>query len=284
MQYSVAYLLVFHGSRDPRPPLAAQTLAQLVAQRLQHAQESSTLGVVGGERSLWTIDAPPRSVAGSATATLQPQVGTASLEGHPLPLHQQIEQFAQTLLPSVIPVRLVVLPLFLLAGVHVMEDIPAELALAQQALGQQVTIDLRPHLGSHPKLQRVITERMSPLPVEAWILLAHGSRRAGANQPIEAMAERLGAVSAYWSVPPNLESRLQSLIQLGLSRVAILPYFLFSGGITDAIAQMVEALAQQFPTLDLQLTAPLDASAEIADLLVELSDAGESASDTVHRA
>ncbi|MBD2018628.1 sirohydrochlorin chelatase [Leptolyngbya sp. FACHB-36] len=281
MQHPVAYLLVFHGSRDPRPPLAAQTLAQLVAQRLQHAQESSTLGVVGGERSLWTIDAPPRPVAGSATATLQPHVGIASLEGHPLPLHQQIEQFAQTLLPTLTPVRLVVLPLFLLAGVHVMEDIPAELALAQQALGQQVTIDLHPHLGSHPKLQRVITERMATLPVEAWILLAHGSRRAGANQPIEAMAERLGALSAYWSVPPSLESRLQSLIQLGLSRVAILPYFLFSGGITDAIAQRVEALAQQFPTLDLQLTAPLDASAEIADLLVELCDAGESASDTV---
>lgn len=219
-------------------------------------------------------DSLPKWVAGSAAA--QPLVGTAYLECGPLPLHKQLELFCQQLQASneataVQPHHLVVLPLFLLPGVHVMEDIPREIALAQNAVDTSVAIDLRPHLGSHPGLQRLVTERMATLPVEAWILLAHGSRRPNANRPIEMLADRLGAVTAYWSVAPSLETRLQEMAQLGLKRIAILPYFLFAGGITDAIAQTVTALAPQFPTLELQLTPPLEASPALADLLVDLA-------------
>lgn len=200
-------------------------------------------------------------------------VKTACLECGPVPLHQQIEQFGRALQTSTgnRSHRLLLLPLFLLAGVHVMEDIPAEVALAQQALGEDVVIQVCSHLGSHPGLVRLITERIAKLPIEAWILLSHGSSKAGANEAIEAFADRLGAITAYWSTAPNLETRLQELIQLGFRRLAILPFFLFSGKTTDAISQTVQQLSQQFPALDLQLTGPLEASAEIADLLVDLA-------------
>ncbi len=206
-----------------------------------------------------------------------PLVDIAALEGDVLPLHKQIMQWGQTLQSALVNggipelKRLVVLPLFLLPGVHVMEDIPAEVALAQQLLGESVSLEITPHLGSHPGFYRLIAERMSPLPVEAWILLAHGSRRPTANHPIEALAERLGAITAYWSMRPDLESRLQELNDLGLKKIAILPYFLFSGTITDAIAQTVDRLSHQFPTLDLHLVPPLEAHPELADLLVDLA-------------
>ncbi len=202
-------------------------------------------------------------------------VGTACLECRDQPLHTQIEQFSRSwqMAPSATGAahKLVVLPLFLLSGVHVMEDIPQQIALAQAALGSTVAIETRPAIGSHPKLSRLVTECMAAQPVEAWILLSHGSRRPGANQPMDAMAERLGAIAAYWSVPPNLESRLQELIPLGIRSVGILPYFLFPGATTDAIAQTVAALSQQFPTLQLHLAPPLSASSELTDLLVDLA-------------
>jgi sirohydrochlorin ferrochelatase len=259
-------------------------LAERFAQKISYAglEPLATARVDGAivEERVATETAvltPPHQ--GAASEHGQPPVGTAYLECHSLPLHQQIEQFNLALQASfgtesagiAKPYRLVILPLFLLPGVHVMEDIPQEIALAQQALGASIELDLRPAIGSHSGLHRLVTECMATQPVEAWILLAHGSRRLDANQPVEELAERLGAISAYWSVPPSLESRLQALSQLGIRHVGILPYFLFAGGITDAIAQTVQTLSQQFPALKLHLAPPLAASSELTDLLIDLA-------------
>lgn len=272
---AIAYLLVFHGSRDSRAQTAATVLSELFSQKLQLATEphfiSHALGSAYQPLAAWdrtgdmTTDLP---------AKCKQLVRTAYLECGPLLLHQQIERLAQELQAAApssgVTLQIQILPLFLLRGVHVMQDIPTEVALAQQALGQTVTIDIRPHLGSNTKLCRLLTERMAKFPVEAWILLAHGSRRLEASQSVEVLADRLGAATAYWSVPPSLESRLQELIQLGFRKLAILPFFLFSGSITDAIAQRVEQLSQTYPMLDLSLSSPLEASSELADLLVDL--------------
>ena len=256
-------------------------LAERFAQRMQHAGLEKLS--MPGAGSTIAVDPSSPAVA-SATAMINadvayPLVSTASLECNPLPLHKQIEQFSAVVQSTVTtngsvqgkPCKLVLLPLFLLPGVHVMDDIPQEIALAQQALEDSIAIELRPPIGSHPGLQRLVTECMAAQPVEAWILLSHGSRRANGNQPVEDLAERLGALTAYWSVAPSLEFRLQELSQLGIRHVGILPYFLFAGGITDAIAQTVESLTQQYPTLKLHLAPPLAASSELTDLLVDLA-------------
>ena len=252
--------------------MAIAALAERFAQKMQHAVE--TLTTVGAHSAI-AITAHPFA------ASEQPLVGTAALECHPLPLHQQIQQFSDRVQSSVAAsgdnlqtCKIVVLPLFLLPGVHVMEDIPQEIALAQQALGDAIAIEVRPAIGSHSALHRLVTECMAMQPVETWILLSHGSRRPGGNQPVEELSERLGAMTAYWSVLPSLESRLQELSQLGIRQIGILPYFLFAGGITDAIAQAVETLSLQFPTLKLHLTEPLAARSELTDLLVDLAQDG----------
>lgn len=260
--------------------MAIEALAERFAQK-QHAV--GTAATVGADRAIAADPSGLTTVLHQATEMARRDllVGTASLECHALPLHQQIEQFSARVqssltenATSVMPCSIVLLPLFLLPGVHVMEDIPQEIALAQQALGSAIALELRPAIGSHPGLQRLVTECMAAQPVEAWILLAHGSRRPDANQPVEAIAERLGALTAYWSVPPSLESRLQELTQLGIHNVGILPYFLFAGGITDAIDQTVKTLSQQFPTLKLHLAPPLAASSELTDLLLDLAQDG----------
>jgi sirohydrochlorin ferrochelatase len=163
-----------------------------------------------------------------------------------------------------------ILPLFLLPGVHVMEDIPAEVQLARQALGAKIQLELRPHLGSHLGLVRLLQKQLDQTEVEKTILLAHGSRRAGAGHPVEAIAQQLGAVTAYWSVAPSLDERVQELAIAGRRRLAIVPYFLFVGGITDAIAEVVEQLQSQFAAIELCLLEPLGATQELVHLIWDL--------------
>lgn len=85
----------------------------------------------------------------------------------------------------------------------------------------------------------------------------------------------MGALTAYWSVPPSLELRVQELITAGYEQIAIFPYFLFTGGITDAIALAVETLKLKFPSVTFQLAPPLGTSREFADLIGDLIKEGE---------
>lgn len=237
-----AYLLLSHGSRDPRPEIAMQQLAGLIREKLQSSNQQEHL------------------------------LDVAYLELSLEPLHKQIEKFAESAF-AVGCHELKVIPLFLSPGVHVMKDIPDEITLAQQALGQDTMINLQPYIGSHPNLKRLISKQISHKNTAAWILLAHGSRRPGSEQPVETMAQNVGAVAAYWSVAPNLESRVKELIAVGKREIAILPYFLFPGGITDAIAQSIETLKLQFPLVNFHLAPPLGANtAELADLIWDLID------------
>ncbi|MCT7993914.1 sirohydrochlorin chelatase [Laspinema olomoucense] len=247
MKFPSAYLLVSHGSRDPRPELAMEALAGLLRDRLH--QGHSTL----------------------------PMVETAQLELHPLPLHQQITGFADRA-RAVGCDRLQILPLFLLEGVHVMEDIPAEIAQAHRILGTTIQLDLRPHLGSQISgLSHLLQSAIQPAEEQnsgdrQWIVLSHGSRRLGSNQVVEDMANRLQAIPAYWSISPNLEERMEQLIQAGHRHLGILPYFLFPGGITDAISKVAREIAQRQPELDIQLAHPIGATPELCQLILALTD------------
>ncbi|WP_298911565.1 sirohydrochlorin chelatase [uncultured Nostoc sp.] len=253
---SSAYLLVSHGSRDPRPEIAMQQLAKLVCNKL------------------------PKNHNPSNSEHL---VGIAALEMSSQPLSEQIQQFAKSAFYdgwvglrlrklSQNENRLKIVPLFLLPGVHVMTDIPAEVALAQQALGQDMIIELQPYLGSHPDLEKLLAKQIATIKAQAWILLTHGSRRPDSEKPVQAIAGSLGAVVAYWSVAPSLESRVRELVDAGYREIAILPYFLFAGGITDAIAASIEELKLQFSAVNFQLAEPLGASAELAELVWDLTD------------
>lgn len=259
---SSAHLLVTHGSRDPRPQAAVERLAQLLCQKLRVEEITKVQKL-----------RDPCLDTGSSLATatvLEPLVGTACLELAPLPLHEQVEKFGKYALAAGFK-HLQVLPLFLLPGVHVMEDIPAEVATARQALASDLTIETRQHLGSHLGLGRLLASSLNCFDADAWILLSHGSRRGGGNQPVEALADRLGVVAAYWSVSPSLESQVKALVMAGRRRIGILPYFLFAGGITDAIAQSVEQIKRKFPTVSFDLGEPLGATAELADLILDLT-------------
>ncbi len=236
-----AYLLVSHGSRDPRPDVAMQQLARLLSENLPQGENL---------------------------------VGVATLEAGIQPLHLQIQDFAHRV-QALGCKRVQIIPLFLLPGFHLMTDIPAEIALAEQAINAGITIELSPYIGSYSGLEKFLARMMMTVKSDVSILLAHGSRRSGSHTPVESIAARVGAVTAYWSVPPSLEIRVQELVAAGYGQIAIFPYFLFTGGITDAIALAVERLKLQFPSISFQLMPPLGTSREFADLIWDFIKEGE---------
>jgi sirohydrochlorin cobaltochelatase len=216
-----AYFLVTHGSKSPHSWTALQTL-------ITHTQTLTEVCVGGG-----------------------------CLEGQAISLAQQLQQFCETLSQqsqqsNLKQINVAVIPLFLLPGVHAREDIPAEIAIAQQKIANsldcQISLKLTPHLGTHPQIPSLLQSQLNSLidhsnPVNnqniGFILLSHGSRLLETFQTIEALADQLGAIAAYWSVPPSLNTQIEQLIAQGKERITIMPYFLSSGGIMDAIAQQI---------------------------------------------
>lgn len=199
-----------------------------------------------------------------------PVVETACLELGSATLQTQICQFAQkTRAAGKTEMRIV--PLFLLQGVHVTEDVPAEVEAARLQLTNFCRLTLCSHLGNHPGLFHLLNEKMGKAASQAFLLVAHGSRRAGGNKQVEAIARQLNATVAYWSTPPSLEDQVIELMQQGHQRITILPYFLFAGSLTDAIMRRTEELAERFPKVAFRLMPPLGATRELAGLVADLS-------------
>ncbi|WP_353673721.1 sirohydrochlorin chelatase [Synechocystis sp. LKSZ1] len=258
-----AYLLVAHGSRDPRSQVALTRLGYQVSQCLESL--SPVRPVLSGYK--------PTMETGPTLTLLPPQppdyaypVQTATLEGHPQPLHQQIMALVQAL--NCTTLRL--LPLFLQAGVHVQEDLPREIALAQAALGSVCDFDCLPYLGHDTFLESLLRQAGERYPQAQPILLAHGSRRADGNLAPQQRAQALQAKVAYWSLAPNLTTVVEASIQNGSEEVLILPYFLFSGGITDQLASQVAHLQHQYPQVRFHLGNPLAHHPHFAFLLAQL--------------
>jgi sirohydrochlorin ferrochelatase len=300
-----AYLLVTHGSRDPRSQAGAAQLVEKLRQRFD-------LGPVGPEArpGAGAAQLGKGQIPGKIAA-----IAPAVLELGSLPLHQQIVQFAQQVSPlGVTGIKL--LPLFLLPGVHVQEDLPEELRQAQALLLQaslDVSLELLPYIGAGAALQPVLQAQqqalrvrlsrpcldrrhsdrrrsdqkqslaeksleealpgspatmagscdrsapasaIAPPPLLAlgnidWILVAHGSRRLGAAQSIERLAASLGARPAYWVGSPSLADCLQARGEddqpWRTPPLGLLSYFLFEGGITDQLAQVLETAERDAP-------------------------------------
>jgi sirohydrochlorin cobaltochelatase len=234
---SNAYLLVSHGSRDPRPQAAIEQLADRLLLHLE------------------TISAIKSPIL----------VGTAQLELAAKPLHLQIDDFARQGTEIGIS-RIVILPLFLIPGVHVMEDIPAEVMLATEKIGDLVKLKVAPFLGLNPDFANLFAQNGSSLPSQS-IILAHGSRKTGGNAIVEQLAHRLGSTAAYWSISPSLADTVTKLIATGATEIGILPYFLFAGGITDAIEKSVSELRVQYPQVQLRLGESIGNSPELVSTI-----------------
>ena len=194
-----------------------------------------------------------------------PLVGTATLEATARPLAEQVVMFGRRV--AALGVQQVgVVPLFLLAGVHVMEDLPGAIAQAQAQL-PATTVQMTSHLGRWPGVWTLLGEQLAQGGAGARLVVAHGSRRPDSNRTVEERASRVGADVAYWAMAPGIEAQVRARLEAGDRHVAIAPYFLFAGGITDAICQQVAELAQHYPGATLQVLPPLGDHPALAQVI-----------------
>lgn len=64
--------------------------------------------------------------------------------------------------------RILLMPYFLFVGAHVREDLPAEMAVAQERY-PQVEFAMGDHLGAHQKLAEIVIERIAEgLTAQGW--------------------------------------------------------------------------------------------------------------------
>jgi sirohydrochlorin cobaltochelatase len=210
----------------------------------------------------------------SLSSPAQPILGQVMLECAPEPLHGQLAQMVG-LARSRGYGELRLVPLFLLPGVHVMEDIPSEVALVE---GGDVVVTIAPFLGQLPSLNSFLGNISwgsdTGAIVRRRILMSHGSRRAGGNDAVEALARELGFSIAYWSVEPKLETVVRGLVDDGVMAISLLPFFLTVGGITDAIAvefgRLQGQLQDRFPGVEFRGEEPLDRQPGFGDVVLEL--------------
>ena len=248
---SLAYVLVAHGSRDPRSQAALD-------------------GLLAAVRALVPVP---------SSSEMAPPVRAATLEFAPRPLPEAIAAIART--TGVRCLRVV--PLFLQAGAHACEDVPAAVDAARELLGGAVAIEILPPIGSAPPLAGLLAARFEGLerlqgrgsggdatPARR-LLVAHGSRRDGGNDPVAKLAARLDATLAFWAIAPDLETQVAAIAaKTGTAAIAIAPYFLFPGSITDAIAARVLQLQAANPNISIALAPPLSATPDLAQLIVNL--------------
>ena len=171
------------------------------------------------------------------------------LEGQALSLAQQLQEFANEVIAGG-GTEIAILPLFLLEGVHVTQDIPAEVAIVQNKFIDKLLFRTIAHLGTNPQIADLILqqfERYSNRDVDAdiqeqpsRILISHGSRRASANHVVEELAQHSQAITAYWGVEPKIETQIENLLSQGVSKINVLPYFLNEGAATEAIANRLK--------------------------------------------
>ena len=138
-----------------------------------------------------------------------------------------------------------------------------------------IAVSLQPYLGSHPGIRDLLAAKMRLRPDASWVLISHGSRRRGGNLPVEETAKYLehkyqrSVCTAYWSVGPSWEEQVLNLVRDGHRQIGIVPYFLFKGGITEAIARSVEQFVREYPGVNFYLAEPLGATIELIELIVE---------------
>ncbi|MBR9856207.1 MAG: CbiX/SirB N-terminal domain-containing protein [Oceanisphaera sp.] len=114
--------------------------------------------------------------------------------------------------------------------------------------------------------------------MKGFILVAHGSRRAAANEEIAAFAQRLTAAMAgrfelmnhaFWELAePALDQAIDQQVAAGAKDITLFPYFLAEGRhVVNDLPSVVVQKREQYPDVNLTLLPHLGALPGFADWL-----------------
>ncbi|MFI9805474.1 sirohydrochlorin chelatase [Streptomyces sp. NPDC052301] len=178
--------------------------------------------------------------------------------------------------------RFAAVPLMLVSAGHAKGDIPAALAREKERHpGISYTYG-RP-LGPHPALLNVLERRLDEVLGDTdrsevtVLLVGRGSTDPDANAEVHKAARLLwegrgyaGVETAFVSLAaPDVPSGLDRCAKLGARRIAVLPYFLFTGILPDRVRQQTEAWAAAHPETEVRSADVIGPEPELLDLVME---------------
>ena len=175
----------------------------------------------------------------------------------------------------------VAVPLVLLGAGHLKSDGPAALHRGRDR-HPGVTFTYARDLGIHPSVLAVAEERVRAATedadtTDAVVIVSRGSSDPDANSDLYkvgrllADSRGLGLVEpAFVSLaPPNVPAALERCRLLGARRIAVVPYFLFTGILVDRIHVQAAEWAAAHPDVEVVVGDELGPDPRIADLVLE---------------
>jgi cobalt/nickel transport system ATP-binding protein len=173
-------------------------------------------------------------------------------------------------------------PLVLLGAGHMKNDGPEALHRARHR-HPDVSFAYARHLGIHPDVLQVAEERIrdvlgnGDLQDSAVVLVSRGSSDPDANADLYKVARLLwdkrglGMVEpAFVSLaPPDVAGALERCRRMGARKIAVIPYFLFTGVLVDRIEVQAVGWAARHVEVDVRIGSHLGPDRRIARLLLE---------------
>ena len=173
-------------------------------------------------------------------------------------------------------------PLILLGAGHLKNDGPAALHRGRH---RHPGVDFRyaRDLGIHPLVLDVAGERIVQVTGDddpasmAVVVVGRGSSDPDANADLYKVARLLGDAGGLGMVEPafvslaapGVPSALDRCLRLGATRIAVVPYFLFSGVLVDRIRDQTAAWAAEHAGIEVRHGPHLGADPRIATLLLD---------------
>lgn len=183
--------------------------------------------------------------------------------------------------------QVVAVPLVLLGAGHLKNDGPAALARARHR-HPGVAFGYARDLGIHPSPLSVAADRIQAATagwapgdavkdVTAVVLVSRGSSDPDANADLYKVARLLWdgrdidlVEPAFVSLsPPSVPDALERCHLLGATRIAVVPYFLFTGVLVDRIRHQTSAWALAHPGVDVAHGPELGSDPRLARLVLE---------------
>jgi len=180
----------------------------------------------------------------------------------------------------------VAVPLVLLGAGQLKSDGPAALHRGRHR-HPGVAFTYARDLGIHPSVLAVAEDRIRQAQdgaatdghgaPDAVVLVSRGSSDPDANADLYKVARLLAdsrgldlVEPAFVSLaPPNVAQALERCRRLGAARIAVVPYFLFTGVLVDRIHDQAAAYAAEHRELHITVGPELGADPRIADLVLE---------------
>jgi sirohydrochlorin cobaltochelatase len=236
-----ALLIVGHGSRDPR---GAQEFHELV--------------------SLLQRSNPSLSVEGGFIELSRP------------PIFECVNRLVEAGARGISAV-----PLMLLAAGHAKDDIPATL-VREKMSHPEVSFHYGRALGIRPELLELMDERISAVVLEedkeetAVLVVGRGSSDPDANSDLAKIARLFYEGRPYPMVetafvslaPPSVREVLERCEKLGVRRVVVFSYFLFTGVLEERIRKQSEVFAAE-SGLEVRYAGYFGPDVKVANLVLE---------------